>query len=85
MTGAIVSETLSNHINPTPDRLALMVGQSKMLFDPKADITTYELALCMDVFLSGIAGSKTAGPLLAAEKFNNLPPNVRRHFVSQTK
>jgi hypothetical protein len=83
----VASQIQAHHINPTPDRIGFMVGESKMLFDPKPDITTHELALCMDVMLTLLSGSRfsNVGAQIAAEKFRNLPPNVSRHFVPDLK
>jgi hypothetical protein len=67
----------------TRDRIGFMVGTSKMLFDPKSDITTYELAACMDVLLTSLAEPRRHSSDVAARKLHSLPAEVRRHFVFQ--
>ncbi len=83
----ITERVQAHHIAPDWDRIGFMVDDKKMLFDPKPDITTHELALCMDVLLSTMAGPRYSdlGFQVAVHKFKKLPPNVSRHFVLDPK
>ena len=48
-------------------------GPKEYRWEPKKDITTYELALCVPIFSS-------QSNVTLAEDVLNLPENVRRHF-----
>ena len=46
----------------------------KMMWEPKEDITAYELALCLAVFFDVLRGWEPE------RKYNLLPEEAKRHF-----
>jgi hypothetical protein len=47
-------------------------------FEPKPDISLYELALCLGPLLAATGGTKAS----LTDYINELPPEAKRHFRS---
>ena len=49
---------------------------------PEEDITTFELALCIQVLIDALSNHRDADPEKA---YNKLPPEARRHWELMSK
>lgn len=53
------------------------INNKKVNWEPKEDITSYEVAMCIPLLLLGIEGRVNE----LHENLDKLPDNARRHFL----
>ncbi len=51
----------------------------KYIFEPRFDITTYELAYVV-AHMAGMGSSISLGMVITDEQWKGIPDNVQRHF-----
>lgn len=56
----------------------LSIFKLKYVWQPKSDITAYELALC----IPPLCRAMSIAPLAAEQMVDGLPDNAKRHFIT---
>jgi hypothetical protein len=62
------------------NRVGVLFRDRKMWFEPKEDITTWELAKCMDLMLRASVAKNSSQRSNLECMWNALPGTVTRHF-----